>query len=216
MFPLCPSPVVVVVVVDFDMHFVDCMVFACSVECRRLGADCNHSDWETLPVLQAHRSGGSELHVLHFLFPRVFPWTISHKPPLGLSGADLGMRLPPFSWLRHRDHALQPGSTTRKGWHWKDAGKGWRCPGISPLGPRATIQAPKCCFSLGSRLFSRLSEGPRLEWAVSLFKLLLPHPQSASAIAHKDAYWLHSQDSQYSSIIKCWRAREGFVCQRRC
>lgn len=42
-FLLCPSPVVVV---DFDMHFVDCMVFACSVECRRLGADCNHTDWE--------------------------------------------------------------------------------------------------------------------------------------------------------------------------
>lgn len=50
-----------VVVVDFDMHFVDCMVFACSVECRRLGADCNHTDWEMLPVLWAHRSGGSVL-----------------------------------------------------------------------------------------------------------------------------------------------------------
>lgn len=25
MFPLCPSPAVVVVVVDFDMHFADCM-----------------------------------------------------------------------------------------------------------------------------------------------------------------------------------------------
>lgn len=67
--PLCPSPLVVV---DFDMHFVDCMFFACSVECRRLGLIAITLIGRRYQCCGAHGSGGSELHVLHFFFPKCF------------------------------------------------------------------------------------------------------------------------------------------------
>lgn len=97
------------------------------------------------------------------------------RAPSGPPWCGFGSAFACFSWLRPWDHVLQPGSTARKGWRWKEAGKGWRCPGTSPLGPRATIQALKCCLSLGSRLFSRLGEGLRSErGAVGLFQPLVP------------------------------------------
>lgn len=159
MFPLCPSPVVVV---DFDMHFADCMF---------LPALLNAGGSELIAITligSRHQGSGFSAQVIQSSgFGTSFSHSVSlnclPRAPSGPQWCGFENAFASFSWLKHWDHAMQPGSTARKSWHGNKAGKGWGCSGTRPLGPRATIQALECCFSLRSRLFSRLSEGPRLE-----------------------------------------------------
>lgn len=168
-FPLCPSPLVVV---DFNMHFVDCIFLPAPLNAGGL-------NWLQLHWLgDVSSAAGLRGQVVQSSMFCTSSQSVSlNCLPQSLSGPQwyrFGSAFASFSWLRHWGSCAAAWESSQKRLALEGGWQGLEVPGTSPLGPRATIQALKCCFSLGSRLFSRLREGPRLEWAVSLFKLLLP------------------------------------------